>query len=120
MATAPTVFETRFAQMFPKLEPAEVDRLRRFGDIHDFGDGDYLVRAGEPGMGLFVIISGEVEIRSHGVNRAPIVSHEPGSFSGELATLSGRPALVDGVAKGAVSVLNVPADRLRNVLVEEA
>jgi len=120
MAAAPTVFESRFAQMFPKLEPAEVDRLRRFGDVRQFGDGDYLVRAGERGMGLFVIISGEVEIRSHDVNRAPIVTHEPGSFSGELATLSDRPALVDGVAKGAVSVLNIPPDRLRNVLVEEA
>jgi len=31
MASAPTVFETRYAQMFPKLEPAEVERLRRFG-----------------------------------------------------------------------------------------
>src|SRR5215469_16108496 len=100
MAAAPSVLETRFAQMFPTLEPAEIDRLRRFGDIRHFTDGDYLVRAGELGMGLFVIMSGEVEIRSHGVNRAPIVTHEPGSFSGELATLSDRPALVDGVAKG--------------------
>src|SRR5262249_563393 len=38
----------------------------------------------------------------------------------ELATLSDRPTLVDGIAKGAVSVLNVPPDKLRNVLVEEA
>jgi thioredoxin reductase (NADPH) len=71
-------------------------------------------------MGMFVIISGEVVIRFHGADRAPIVTHGPGSFSGELAGLSGRPALVDGVAKGAVSVLNIPPERLRNVLVEEA
>src|SRR5579871_1250425 len=120
MATAPTVFDTRYGQMFPKLEAAEIDRLRRFGEVRNFRDGDYLVRAGEPGMGMFVIISGEVEIRSHGTERAPIVTHVPGSFSGELAGLSGRPALVDGVAKGPVSVLNIPPERLRNVLVEEA
>src|SRR5215470_8485986 len=111
MADVPGVFETRYAQMFPLLEPAEVDRLRRFGDIRNFGDGDYLLRAGQPGMGLFVVMSGEVEIWSPGLNRASIVTHVPGSFSGELATLSDRPMLVDGIAKGAVSVLNVPPDR---------
>ncbi len=39
---------------------------------------------------------------------------------GELAQLSGRPALVDGVAKGPVEVLVIPQPRLRDLLVEEA
>src|ERR1051326_1669461 len=120
MSEAPRVLDTRFEQMFPRLRPEEIGRLERFGEVRQFAGGDYLVHAGETGMGMFVIISGEVEIRSHGTQRAPIVTHGPGSFSGELAQLSGRPALVDGLAKGAVSVLNIPPDRLRNVLVEEA
>jgi hypothetical protein len=27
-----STIETRFAQMFPTLEPGEIDRLRRFGE----------------------------------------------------------------------------------------
>jgi thioredoxin reductase (NADPH) len=46
----------------------------------------------------------------------PIVSHGPGSFMGELAQLSGRPALVDGVAREPVEVLVIPQRRLRDLL----
>jgi thioredoxin reductase (NADPH) len=121
MAVRPTVFDTRFDQMFPKLEPAEVDRMRRFGEVRNFASGDYLVRAGERGMGLFRHHLGRGRDQvARRTDRAPIVTHEPGSFSGELATLSGRPRIGRRHRKGAVSVLNVVPDRLRNVLVEEA
>jgi len=30
------IIETRYAQMFPILEPAEIDRLRRFGETRTF------------------------------------------------------------------------------------
>ena len=39
---------------------------------------------------------------------------------GELAQLSGRPSLVDGVAKEPVEALVIPPSRLRDLLVEEA
>ena len=48
-----------------------------------------------------------------------IVTHGPGSFMGELAQLSGRPALVDAYAKEAVQALLIPRRRLRDLLVEE-
>jgi thioredoxin reductase (NADPH) len=52
--------------------------------------------------------------------RQPIVQHGPGSFLGELAQLSDRPALVDATADGAVEAIVVPSRRLRDVLVQEA
>ena len=39
---------------------------------------------------------------------------------GELAQLSGRPALVDGVTKEPIEALVIPPRRLRDLLVEEA
>ena len=48
------------------------------------------------------------------------MTHGPGSFVGELAQLSGRPALVDGVAREPVEALVIPPQRLRDLLVEEA
>ena len=108
--------------MFPTLEAAEVDRLRRFGETRTYGPGDPLVTSGEPSPGMFVILSGEVAITQHNllVHDQPIVTHGPGGFIGELAQLSGRPALVDAHATKPVEVLVIPSRRLRDVMVAEA
>jgi thioredoxin reductase (NADPH) len=116
------VIEARREQMFPTLEPAEIDRLRRFGEPRDYADGEALLRVGETGHGLAVILSGQVaitQVDDQG-RRTPIVTHGPGSFMGELAQLSGRPALVDAHAVGVVEALILPPERLRAVLVAEA
>ena len=59
---APTVMDTRREQMFPALAPAEVDRLRHFGQIRTFEAGDGLVRVGERGHGLTVILNGQIAV----------------------------------------------------------
>ena len=42
MIAAPTesIIETRRQQMFPILEPAEIERVRRFGKVHTYGAGE--------------------------------------------------------------------------------
>jgi thioredoxin reductase (NADPH) len=119
---APSVLETRGHQMFPTLAPREIDRLRRFGVIRSYGAGDALVRVGEAGHGLTVILDGAVDVtqRGHSGGRQLIVTYETGAFMGELAQLSGRPALVDAHAKSSVEALAIPPERLRAVLVAEA
>src|SRR2546426_8806449 len=116
------VIETRYAQMFPTLEPAEIDRLRRFGETRTFAAGDHLVETGEVSPGMFVILDGEVTVTQHSPlgRDQPIVTHGRGSFMGELAQLSGRPSLVDARAVKPVEALVVPSPRLRDVLVAEA
>ncbi len=116
------ITETRREQMFPRLEPAEVQRLRRFGETRAFAAGDYLVRTGEISPGLLLILSGEVEVRPHDdlVPHPPITVHGAGDFLGELAQLSERPALVDGVAQSPVEALVIPSPKLRSLMVEEA
>ncbi len=117
----PTI-ETRHGQMFPTLEPAEIDRLRRFGETRSFDTGEYLARTGEVGPGMYLILSGEVVItqRDEFALHPAIVVHGPGSFMAELAQLSDRPALVDGIAQSAVEALVIASHRLRDLLVEEA
>jgi thioredoxin reductase (NADPH) len=117
---APSIVDTRAHQMFATLTPAEIERLRRFGDPRAYRAGEYLARAGEVSPGMFILLRGEAVIRSHDDAATPIVTHGPGSFAGELAQLSGRPSLVDSIALGDVDALVVPPQRLRNLLVEEA
>jgi thioredoxin reductase (NADPH) len=119
---ASSIVETRRDQMFPTLTAAEMHRLRRFGTLRSYAAGQALVKVGESGAGLTLILSGEVEVSQHEESgrRTPIVTHGPGAFMGELAQLSGRPALVDAYAKGEVEAATIAPDRLRALLVGEA
>ena len=117
-----TIIDTRGAQMFPTLTPAEVKRLKRFGTPRHFRAGEALARTGETGHGLVLILAGEVEIsqRVKGGGKAAIVVHTAGSFIGELAQLSGRPSLVDAEALTDGEAVEIPPERLRALLIAEA
>jgi thioredoxin reductase (NADPH) len=108
--------------MFPVLEPGEIERVRRFGEVRSYGVGEALVKVGDVGHGLTIILAGQVDVTQHDQSgrRTPIVTHGPGAFMGELAQLAGRPALVDAYAQGPVAVLIIPPDRLRALLIAEA
>ena len=116
------VIETRYAQMFPTLDATEIDRLRRFGERRTFRSGERLVESGAVSPGMFVILDGEVSVTQHNAlgRDQHIVTHGRGSFMGELAQLSGRPALVDAHALKPVEALVIPSPKLRDVLVGEA
>ncbi|MBW8785576.1 MAG: FAD-dependent oxidoreductase [Novosphingobium sp.] len=113
---------TRAAQMFPRLSGDEIARVSRFGEARHYRAGDMVARVGAVGAGLMLIVSGEVEVTQHTEtgNRAVIVTHQRGSFLGELAQLSGRPFLVDATALTAVEAVAIPPERLRALLVAEA
>jgi len=108
--------------MFPKLEPEEIKRVRRFGEVRSYNMGEALAKVGEVGHGLTVVLAGTVNITQHDESgrREPIVTHGPGSFMGELAQLAGRPALVDAYAQEPVVAVIIPPERLRALLVAEA
>jgi thioredoxin reductase (NADPH) len=114
--------ESRRAQMFPTLEPADLERLRRFGEPRTFPAGEMMMTAGESGHGLVLVIQGEILVTQRGDlgGRSPIVTHGPGSFMGELAQLTGRPALTDAYAKTRVEGIVIAPERLRALLIAEA
>src|SRR5260370_41879402 len=113
------IIKARRDQMFPVLEPAEIDRLARFGERKSYAAGERIVATGETAPGAFVILAGHVDVMQGGMlvgHPKPIVTHGPGSFMGELAQLSSRPSLVDTYAKEPVLALFIPPARLRNLL----
>ena len=56
-----STIDTRREQMFPKLEPREIDRLRRFGDVRRYSAGEALFVTGEIAPGMVVLIKGSNE-----------------------------------------------------------
>jgi thioredoxin reductase (NADPH) len=114
--------DSRSEQMFPKLTPQEIDRIRRFGTMQRYAKGALLFKTGEVSPGMFVLISGEVAVcwRDGLGHIQPIVEHGPGEFLAEVSQLSGRPSLVDASAKTDVETLLIPTPNLRALLIAEA
>jgi thioredoxin reductase (NADPH) len=112
----------RHEQTFPELTAQEIARMRRFGEVRTYRDGDRLFETGKPGPGMFVILSGHVAITQRdGLGHVtPVIDQGPGQFLAEIGQLSGRVALVDGHAEGDVETLLIPPERLRALLVAEA
>jgi thioredoxin reductase (NADPH) len=117
-----SIIDRRREQMFPTLQPLEIERVRRFGEVRSFAVGEPLAKVGESGHGLSIILAGQVEVTRYDQSgqRASIVTPGVGEFLGELAQLAGRPALVDACARETVAALIIPPDRLRALLVAEA
>src|SRR5450432_4371004 len=118
---APRAF-VRYEQTFPELTPQEIGRMRRFGEIRTYQDGDMLFETGKPGPGMFVVLAGHVAITQRdGLGHVtPVIDQGPGQFLAEVGQLSSRVALVDGDAEGEVETLLIPPERLRALLVAEA
>src|SRR3979490_564518 len=112
----------RLEQTFPELTPEEITRMRRFGEVRHYKDGEMLFETGKPGPGMFVILSGPVAITQRGGlgHVTPVIDQGPGQFLAEIGQLSGRVALVDGHAEGEVETLLIPPDKLRALLGPEA
>ena len=113
--------DTKRSQMFLALEPAELERVRRFGKVRSYRAGEALFQVGELGHGLFVILAGQVDLIRHLETGAlkNFLTQGPGAVLGEMAQLAGRPTLVDGRAQGPVEALIIPPDQVRALLVAE-
>lgn len=122
MSDKPSIVDTRRDQIFPVLGAHDFSRLKRFGENRRFPAGTLIMKAGEVAPGLAFVLKGTIDVRQGGAvsHRQAIVRHGPGSFLGELAQLSDRPALVDAVAEDEVEAIVVAPARLRDVLVQEA
>lgn len=92
--TTPPLLERR-EQLFPTLTPSQIARIAAVGKKHPVEAGQVLIKQGDVAPGLFVVVSGEIDIIQPTPHRDVLITtHTPGSFTGELNMLSGRRALV--------------------------
>ena len=112
----------RHQETFPALTKQEMDRLRRYGSIRKYSDGEKLFEAGKVSPGMFVVLKGQVALTQRdGLGHlTPIAEQGEGQFLADVGQLSTRAALVDGAAEGDVETLLIPTDGLRALLVAEA
>ena len=65
------LIESRREQMFPVLEPAEIDRLARFGERRSYAAGERWSRPAKSRRALFVILTGRVDVTRRGRRDSP-------------------------------------------------
>ena len=85
-ATGATFAFPRHEQTFPTLTHHEIERMRRFGELRTYKDGEALFETGKPGPGMFVVLSGHVAITQRdGLGHVtPVIDQGPGIRRDEL------------------------------------
>lgn len=108
-----TLADTRFDQLYPVLEPDQVDVAMRFasGEAQRFAAGDLIYDVGKRNVPCWLVLEGSIETsRRDGLHReSSVVSLSAGQFSGEISQLSGRGTLASGRA-GAEGCTALPFD----------
>jgi thioredoxin reductase (NADPH) len=112
-------------QMFPVLNATQIATARRFasGPERRFAPEESVFAIGEQGAPAWLILEGAIDvIRRDGLSQeAPITTHRPGQFTGEVSQLAGRPSIAAGRA-GPEGCVVLPFDQahLRALMVGSA
>jgi CRP-like cAMP-binding protein len=92
----------------PFTKAQQSDLLRRF-EGHDVDAGTEVIRQGEPGQGLFVVLSGKLEVvvNADGGGAVPLARLQTGDICGEMSLLANQPtsASVRAVTRATVLFL---------------
>jgi CRP-like cAMP-binding protein len=101
--------------LFSRCTRRERETIARHAQTAELPAGTDLVREGEPGDALFVIIDGEAAVLRGGHEVAHV---GPGSYFGELAILDGAPRSATVVAASDVKVAVLGIRMFRTLLGE--
>jgi len=120
-APAPLVLEgqqeTPDDGSFPRLTPAQIAALGRFGERRRVAAGEPVFRADEPATAFVVVVSGTVTmVDGYGQQNRVRGVHGEGRFLGGLGALVGEAMVLTPIAQQTTEVLVVPTNALRAAL----
>ncbi|MGB5365024.1 MAG: FAD-dependent oxidoreductase [Polyangiales bacterium] len=111
----------RQAQMFPRLEASQLEKVKPYGRARHVDCGELLFDIGDREVPFFVVLSGELEIVRPDRDGEDVVTvHQPGEFTGEINMLSGRANLVQGRMKTPGEVIELDRPAFRKLLAADA
>jgi thioredoxin reductase (NADPH) len=94
---ASEVYAERRAQMFPKLEAAQIERIAAHAQRRPIRAGEILFEQGQPNPGVHILLSGSLTIVRPGLTGEDlIVVQGEREFTGETSVLAGHRSLVRG------------------------
>ncbi len=101
--------------IFSSCTPKELKGVATSGKEVSFQAGRVICKEGETGVGLHIILEGEVKVLVGGRTRRRL---GPGAFFGEIALLDGGPRSASVVAETPVRTFAITSWNFRSVLKE--
>jgi CRP/FNR family cyclic AMP-dependent transcriptional regulator len=99
--------------LFAHLDPDDRRKIAERVTEAEFPAGQHIVRQGEIGSGLFILLEGSAEVVRDG---KPIAELGPGEFLGELSALDRQPRVAAVVAKTPTRCLALAAWDLEDLV----
>jgi CRP-like cAMP-binding protein len=103
--------------LFSSLSEAQRADLAAATATETFGDGEAIVRQGEPGDSMYVLCAGRVSVVLE-PGRQEVAVIDQGGYFGEMSLLTGEPRSATVLARGEVVVLELDAVLFRRLGIE--
>jgi CRP-like cAMP-binding protein len=100
--------------LFADLDSAELEEIAQSYERVSYGEGEWIIREGDPPSALYMILDGEVATVIDDEDRRIL---SKGSFFGEVSALLGEPASASITARSSISCLVVPRSEVPAFLI---
>jgi CRP/FNR family cyclic AMP-dependent transcriptional regulator len=122
-----TRFAAKIHSLIPKcallenFTPAEVRLLTHFMEVYRAGDGMEVIREGDGGDFMLIVVEGHIEVRKQDRYNTPqlIATVEPGRTLGEMSMIDGEPRFATCVAVEPALVAVLDRESLARIIVEQ-
>lgn len=104
--------QLRQVELFADLDESTLDELKKYSHFMGAHPGLHVIRQDDSGFQLYVILSGEAEVRRDGEVVAQLGK---GDVFGEMAILSDRHRNADVVATTVMSMMTMTAGAFRQI-----
>lgn len=100
-----------------ELSQEQIELLRPYAQVRRVSDGETLFAAGETDAAFYVVKEGQIEVGDSSQGKRQVLArHGPQEFTGDLALLSGRPAVFTATAAGDAVVYEIAPESLRQLV----
>ena len=101
--------------LFAALPPEVRNQVALAAPMAIYGSGETIVRQGDEGQSMFVVLSGAVSVVLEPARRE-VARIQRGGYFGEMSLLTGEPRSATVLAVGDVTVVEIVADLFRRVV----
>ncbi len=103
--------------MFRDISDRGLKEIRSLCHLRDYAAGEHIFREGEPGVGMYVILDGVIDIyHRDGKREKHLATLESGDFFGELALLEELPRTASAAAKNHARIIGFFRPDLMSIL----
>jgi small-conductance mechanosensitive channel/CRP-like cAMP-binding protein len=100
--------------LFASLPPELRSQIARSAPMAVYGSGETIVKQGEDGQSMFIVLSGAVRVVL-GPERREVARIGPGGYFGEMSLLTGEPRSATVLASSDVAVVEIDAELFRRI-----